>query len=67
MCPSCSATWGWWDSSSTIKRFAAEHALDLVRFESGHRKDDVAAEYLERFDDDEGVLFVGVAQEKARV
>jgi hypothetical protein len=46
------------------------HALGafiLVTFEKGQRKDDVAHEYLAKFEGDEGVLFVGKAQEKASV
>ena len=35
-----------------------------MRFGKGERKDDVAAEYLARFEQEEGVLFIGVAQEK---
>lgn len=52
---------------AAIKAFVAERGLDLVRFAPGQRKDDVAAEYLAGFDGDEGVLFVGVAQEKTKV
>ena len=33
----------------------------------GQRKDDVAQEYLAKFEDEEGVLFIGKAQEKASV
>jgi hypothetical protein len=52
---------------AAILRFVDERGVDLVRFEKGQRKDDVALDYLSRCDGDEGVLFVGVAQEKARV
>lgn len=41
--------------------------VPLVRFARGQRKEDVAAEHLARFSGDEGLLFVGVAQEKTRV
>jgi hypothetical protein len=47
-----------------IERFVAARGLDLVTFEKGQRKDDVAHGYLAAFDGDEGVLFVGKAQEK---
>jgi hypothetical protein len=47
-----------------IERFASEAGLDLVAFEKGQRKDEVALEYLGRFEREEGVLFVGKAQEK---
>jgi hypothetical protein len=48
-----------------IKRFAEANQIPLVQFESGQRKDDLAAEYHQRFTPDEGVVFIGVAQEKA--
>ena len=47
-----------------IERFCVDQGVDLVTFEKGQRKDDVAHEYLARFDGEEGVLFVGKAQEK---
>jgi hypothetical protein len=50
-----------------IDRFVETEGLDLVTFEKGQRKDDIAHEYLARFEGDEGVLFVGKAQEKASV
>jgi hypothetical protein len=50
-----------------IERFVATEGIDLVTFEKGQRKDDVAQEYLGRFEGEEGVLFVGKAQEKASV
>jgi hypothetical protein len=52
---------------ATIERFVATEGLDLVTFEKGQRKDDVAQEYLATFTGEEGVLFVGKAQEKASV
>ena len=42
-----------------IERFVDDEGVDLVTFAKGERKDDVAHEYLERFEGDEGVLFVG--------
>lgn len=50
-----------------LERFVETHGIDLVRFEKGQRKDDVAKAYLATFEGDEGVLFVGKAQEKASV
>src|SRR5881409_2900461 len=50
-----------------MERFAETHGVDLVTFKKGERKDDVAHQYLARFDDEEGVLFIGKAQEKASV
>ena len=50
-----------------IKRFVEREGIDLVTFEKGQRKDDVAQQYLAKFEGEEGVLFVGKAQEKASV
>ncbi|MGH7428258.1 MAG: hypothetical protein ACREJ4_07860 [Candidatus Methylomirabilaceae bacterium] len=49
---------------AAIHAYVAEHGLDLVHFRKGQRKDEVAAEYLARFDGKEGICFVGRAQEK---
>jgi hypothetical protein len=50
-----------------IERFAREQEVPLIPFEKGQRKDDVAARYRAAFTKDEGVLFIGKAQEKATV
>lgn len=50
-----------------LERFVETQGIDLVRFDKGQRKDDVAKKYLATFEGDEGVLFVGKAQEKANV
>jgi hypothetical protein len=50
-----------------IHGFVAARGLELVHFAKGQRKDDIAQEFLARFTESEGVLFVGRAQEKARV
>jgi hypothetical protein len=50
-----------------LERFADTEGVDLVTFEKGQRKDEVAQEYLTAFRRDEGVLFIGKAQEKATV
>lgn len=50
-----------------LEAFVAREGLDLVTFTKGQRKDDVAKKYLARFEGEEGVLFVGKAQEKAHV
>jgi hypothetical protein len=47
-----------------IEGFAAREGVDVVTFKKGQRKDDVAHEYLAAFKGEEGVLFVGRAQEK---
>jgi len=51
----------------SIESFAQSQKLDMVTFEKKQRKDDVAAEYRARFRGDEGILFIGKAQEKAAV
>jgi hypothetical protein len=50
-----------------IEAFIQREGLELVRFKKGQRKDEVLQERLRKFKPDEGVLFVGVAQEKVRV
>lgn len=52
---------------ASIERFAERHGIDLITFERGRRKEEVAKEYLARFPGKEGVLFIGKAQEKGRV
>src|SRR5215470_9569100 len=53
--------------NDAVRRFAAEQQVPLIDFVKGQRKDDVMHEHLARFTGTEGVLFVGRAQEKARV
>jgi len=50
----------------SVKSFAAQNGIPIVHFKSGERKDDIAAEYRKRFNKAEGVVFIGVAQEKAQ-
>jgi hypothetical protein len=50
--------------SSAMRRFARDHHVPWVDFIKGQRKDDVMHEHLARFTGDEGVLFIGRAQEK---
>jgi hypothetical protein len=55
---------------AAVERFVVEQDVPLIIFQKGQRKDDVAKEHLARFvgtDREEGVLFVGKAQEKAPV
>jgi hypothetical protein len=47
--------------------FAERKATPIIRFEKGMRKDDVMHKRLRKFKAREGVLFIGIAQEKARV
>ena len=49
-----------------VRAFAQEHQIPIVQFQPGQRKDDVAAEYRQAFKHAEGVVFIGVAQEKAQ-
>ena len=55
------------DFVASIHRFIDERGIDLVHFQKGERKDDIAKGYLAGHDGSEAVLFVGRAQEKARV
>ena len=48
-----------------VTTFAEAGKIPVVHFERGRRKDDVAAEQRGRFTGTEGVVFIGVAQERA--
>ena len=50
-----------------IKRFAERDGIDIVSFRRGERKDERTQEYLRQWAGGEGVLYIGKAQEKARV
>jgi hypothetical protein len=50
-----------------IEQFVAGEGVDLITFEKGQRKDDITQMYLRKFKKREGVLYVGKAQEKARI
>ncbi len=52
---------------SDISDFAAAHDVPLIRFAKGQRKDDVMAAHLAGFTGREGIVFIGVAQEKAHI
>jgi hypothetical protein len=52
---------------AAIDRFCTQRNIPRVDFAKGQRKDDLAHEYLARFEQPEGVLFVGRAQEKTAV
>jgi hypothetical protein len=52
---------------AAIEAFVAAHKLPLITFEKGQRKDAVMADHLARCTGDEGILFVGKAQEKTAV
>ncbi len=50
-----------------IEQFAKQEKVPIVLFEKGQRKDDVATAYRKKFTAQEGVLFIGKAQEKTPV
>jgi hypothetical protein len=52
---------------TAIRDFIHERDIPLVRFKKGQRKDEVFKARLRSFKPREGVVFVGVAQEKNRV
>src|SRR5215471_6346891 len=52
---------------TTLEDFAGRHEIPLVQFEKGQRKDTVMAEHLRRFANEEGVVFIGKAQENTPV
>ena len=53
----------------SIMQFGLDHKIDVVRFQKGQRKDNVMQGRLRAFKKkhQQGVVFIGVAQEKARV
>src|SRR5262249_22326818 len=50
-----------------VEEFVAAEDVDLVGFQKNQRKDEVTQKRLRKFKKNEGVLYVGKAQEKARV
>ena len=52
------------DFVKQIHTFAKQHALEMVRFAKGQRKDEVTLAHLKAFHETEGILYIGVAQEK---
>ena len=48
-----------------VQDFATTQGTPIIHFDHGQRKDDIAAGYRARFADAEGVVFIGVAQERA--
>ena len=49
------------------ERYARREGVDLIRFERGERKDERTQGYLRDWHGGEGVLYIGKAQERARV
>src|SRR5258708_26931661 len=52
---------------ATMENLVTQEKIPLVQFRKGQRKDDVMKEYLRKFDKEEGIVFIGKAQEKAPV
>lgn len=52
---------------ASLEGYIQEHGIEVVQFRKGQRKDDVMAERLARFTAEEGIVFVGKAQEKVSV
>ena len=52
---------------TAIRAYARDHDVPLIDFVKGQRKDDVMHAHLARSDGTEQVLFIGRAQEKARI
>ena len=52
---------------AALEDLAAAEQIPLITFRKGERKDDVAAKMRRSFDADEGVVFIGKAQEKSSV
>jgi len=50
---------------AAVEQFATEREIPLLQFAGGVRKDAVVAEYRQRYVQPEGVVVIGVAQEKA--
>jgi len=50
---------------AAIEEYALAEQIPLITFQKGERKDDVAAAHRSAFEKDEGVVFIGKAQEKA--
>src|SRR3954470_5426631 len=51
----------------SIERFTQDNQVPMITFASGQRKDDIANQRRAAFARDEGVVFVGKAQEKCTV
>ena len=50
-----------------VDHFVEQEQVPLITFTKGQRKDDIAKEYHAQFRGDEGIVFVGKAQEKTPV
>jgi hypothetical protein len=52
------------DFVAAVEQFAQENSIPVVRFQKGQRKEEVARPYFERASGKEGVVLIGIAQEK---
>jgi hypothetical protein len=52
---------------AALEQFAKREQAPVIQFRKGERKDDVAAEHRKKFTKQEGVVFIGKAQEKMPV
>ena len=52
---------------AAVDRFVEQEQIPLITFAKGQRKDDIAKEYHAQFHGNEGIVFVGKAQEKTPV
>jgi hypothetical protein len=50
-----------------LESYATANKIPVITFQKGQRKDDIAAGYRAQFSRDEGVVFIGKAQEKATI
>jgi hypothetical protein len=48
-----------------VKKYAEDNDIPIIHFKRGERKDDVAAKMRRKYPVKHGVVFIGVAQEKA--
>jgi hypothetical protein len=51
---------------AAIRGFAKREGVPIITFEKGAKKEEIARARLARFDREEGVIMIGVAQEKVR-
>jgi hypothetical protein len=52
--------------AKAVQDYAQEHGIPIIHFEPGQRKDEIAQAYRQAFTQAEGVVFIGIAQEKAK-
>ena len=48
-----------------VTAFADQHAVPIIHFSRGQKKDAIAAQQRAHFTAEEGVVFIGIAQERA--